>query len=587
MKSAIRSRLLQLAASHLNDSKASVIPADPIVTILMEGLAGELAQLHQLYEQMQHGIAQHLASVLLKNTVTTSIPGHTILHATPADKILIDPTYTFTPSEGVDYAFVPAGTFHLFPAALTHIIYPDQIVRINEQLQPEKIITEPILTNTTPQIILMVNTNSPVLTDLSGLSIYLEISEQLQTKVAPLLSIITCKINGRTASTSQGYYQGINPEPISIPLVYREQALNNYRSQTITVRSCELTDHSNAEPPAVLHTFLEKHLIELPACSWWITLEFPGMPQDWLQHIHCIINCFPVVNISANTIIHEIHPLYKVFQLRCEDDFLCLGTVADQTGKHFRQVVDKTASTLLPGEINLLHAGKRRMDQREIVIQLESCTSQLREELQLLDRSDNNNLLQILEELTQQVNYIQELIHEHPRRAPWPIIAFQPLEASTHLKIEYFTTKGDRLPTIAPFSLWQELATSAFLPGSIYNLTTIYQGTAAPGPEKQVQLFRAQLYSQNRIVNSADIELCCQNILGRYYTGIQIEKEALLSTIPGKGYEMTISVYVALDKSAAGCTPLLLEYYRKQIHQQLNDKGVGLVPYRVFLRPEK
>ncbi|SHL70731.1 hypothetical protein SAMN05444266_104477 [Chitinophaga jiangningensis] len=584
MKSAIRSRLLQLAASHLNGSTNNVIPPDPIITLLMEGLAGELAQLHQLHEQMLAGITQHLASVLLKNTVTTSLPGYTLLHATPTDITLIGQRHIFNPAPA-NHTFIPAGTHKLFPAELTHIIYPDYIVRMDDHLQPEVIITEPILTNCTAQIILMVTTSHPLLTNIAGLSLFFETTSPLQDEIYPLLPLLKCTINGQAAAVSQQYFHEEIPTDRILPDIYTQPALENYRQQTMMITSCDLTPNRNVAPPPILNNFLDKHLIDLPDCNWWITLEFPGMSHEYLHYIRCYINCFPAVNIGVAELIHTIHPLYNLFQLACEDEFLCLGRVTDQSGRYYKHVTERTTAELQPGEVNLLHAEKRRMDQRELISVLEHGTSRLKEELQLIGQLGHNNLLQTLEELTQKVNYIQEIVHEHTQRSVSPMIAFQPLEGSTHLTFEYFTTQGSQLPPLPPRSEWKEQATSIFRPGSIFNLATVCPGTPAPSPEKQVQLFRAQLYSQNRIVNGADIELCCRAILGHYCTHVRIDKGVILSVAAGHGYERTIDVYITLSSSATDCTPPLLEYYKKTVLRQLHQRGVGLVPYRVFLLP--
>lgn len=584
IKEAIKSRLLQLAAAQHNDAHSGAIPHDPIVTLLMEALAGELSRLHEFQDQMQSGILQHLASVLLNDTITCSLPGHTLLHGTPCDVTIIDQQHVFK-DQGEGAVFIPVGTHKLFPVTLRHIFYPDRIVQLNEGLQQEIVIREPIMHDTSPRIILMAQTDT-VPSDLCGFSIFLDIPEHLQESITPLLPLLSCKVNGCKATVERLFYHEIAGMPSPVPHAYTQQALNTYRSQVITITSCKLADqHVAAEPPIILQPFLQQQLIALPECNIWMELELPGISHEWITEIKCYINCFPAVNISSSEIIHEIHPLHKVFQLKCDDDFLCLGAVTDQDGTPFIQMTDKTSAELQPGELNLLHAEKQRMDKRGVVQLLEACIRGLREEVQLIGQLGHNHLLQILEELTQKINYLEEVVYPDQRRPAWPTIAFQPHSGSTRMTVQYYTTKGARLSTIPAFSKWQEQGNSIFLPNSIVNLTPVINGEPAPSPEKQVQLFRAQLYAQQRIVNGADVEQCCRTVLGPYFSSVRIEQGVALSPLPDQGYIRTIDVHITLDQSASNCHKDLLSYYRRVILQQLDENSVGLAGYRVFLIP--
>ena len=102
------------------------------------------------------------------------------------------------------------------------------------------------------------------------------------------------------------------------------------------------------------------------------------------------------------------------------------------------------------------------------------------------------------------------------------------------------------------------------------------------GVAEQVQAVQDTLFRRDRIVSQEDIKSLCRQRMGVYFK--QVVFERLFETDPDPlngGIRRVVKVVLKVENP----NDPYLEQLSQEIEWEINEKGVGTMPYRVFLSP--
>ncbi|WP_291945473.1 hypothetical protein [Chitinophaga sp.] len=575
----IKERLIQLACRtwKISDHEKDAL-LDPVVKLLLEGLADELERIHSESHAHQTAMVHQLASILIPTINTCAHPADVLLHALPKEEIIITPEQEFMTHLSnhalVKPSFIPTGHFKLTPGHVTHIVCPQVVLQMND-IQPTILIKDIIWHNTPSQVYVRLAYPSGAMPDLYGLSLCFLVNntamEDILFHVLPLARIYA---NEEPIKTTIGFHEASNtPKPDAIWSFWQQK----YKKHYLTINSHYTFQEADMNIPAPLRYYQQQNGLKTFLPGIWLKIELPGLPMEALPDIVCQCNCFPVVNLRAISTSLAVTHDFQVFPLTGKHSFFKLHSCTDQHQRAYRQEATKTVSDLQPGEYTCDYPAHKRWQDEDLQQKISLLLYRLREEHRLLQPTRNSLLIQHLQNLQQLTHEIEQSIDQE-EKSTWPILSIKPLPDADFLYIKYFSTDGDLANNIPPGAAFQTTENDLFMKGSIKSLLPSAGGKQPLSSTDITHHFRQQFYSGDKIVTPADIRLCCLAIMGEHLQDCHIKIGSILSANIQEGFRRVLQITLVLSHTGSPYPQPLLTHYKECILRQLEERSFQLLP---------
>ena len=612
-KDEIKDRLIRRAAETWGVDDIEIeYSFDPIVSILFDACAHEFERISDTIKSSRTRITERLVDLLTPEVSVAAKPAHAIMHALPTDAHLdINERTQFFHRKRMpifrergkndfeDFFFTPAGHFKLNNCELKYVAYPDKIVT-HENHRANPLYTRDDFTANpdTSSIYLGIKAHKELKT-LEQLLCYFDLLNFSQKELlAHHIGISKWTVNGKELKVSRGYNDNddlahdfsayINESIQSKQKFYESYVKQFYESHFHTINSDIDVKESGEKFPEEFAEFLSpEHLEVFKDKLIWIKISFSSVVSEkMLDHLHCHINCFPILNKKPHQTNRRLQPYFNILPLEVDADFFYdVQDVTGDTGNTY-YVQNRDKSDQGKAQAYLRYGGVSRFDERDASELLNYTLDLLKEDSVAFSAMNDDFINANVKELKQIVSRIEQQIELRDftkNKVPYLIINKNSIEKNKDEIVfaTYWTTAGERANKIHPHVKLFQYSGTAFIPNSLTLITGSAGGKNEPSPSEKIYAYREHILSKGRIITRQDIVQHCFHIYKNSISDVTIKKGVMVGADEGVGYTPTTDIYIAKGEDAA-YNDEDWEHLKKELLIGLETKSANVLPFRVF-----
>ncbi|RFS25025.1 hypothetical protein DVR12_07515 [Chitinophaga silvatica] len=580
MKEKIKESILKKAAKIWGYAD-STIPTelDPIVTLLLEACAFELENISMVADESKSRMLENLATLLLPHSMVGPLPASSVLHAQPNNEVFIMPSeYQFSCNNSIQSvpkkSIWTTFTQHsLFPLQVKYIqthnkIYQQRDGCYNELLQES---------------------------NLNDLSNYNHISIGIKTDNFNLsLYGLSCYFEIRNSSDSSNFFQLL---PFTKVLIGNSQLVSKHGLNPTSPPE-KLAYSSNTNLVFTKHSYeyrtykqLEKHFITIidnrsigdlnPRRNedeniFWLDIIFPtGIEYSLIENLFFNINCFPVINKKLETHTIKTIPYLNIIPIETNDNFYAIKSVTNDEGQVFKPAIQTDPKLLDTYEFLLRTNGVSRFDQRSISDLIMWIIRIIQTECIVFQTAKNDHINNQLASLQQAITHLEELVPRNINNNSTTYLIFKPDYKAYPLNISFYSTQG-LLDPIKTGTLAMELNNANLLTSSIRFVRNVTNGRNKQNEKEQMETFRYQFLTHDRIITTADIEALCRYKFSSCIDQVNVSKGTTI--LPGNnGYCRSINLDIYVKSGYLSIEQI--NYMKADLHFELKEKSSNQFPY--------
>ncbi|WP_116127004.1 type VI secretion system baseplate subunit TssF [Lewinella sp. IMCC34183] len=607
----IRSRILRAAARQwgYQESDMDLEAFDPLVRLLVEACAGEVARLERTLVDSETRILERMLEQLTPEVLTGPLPAHGM-----AFLRALSGTETVTP-ELQCYATVERRKeklpVYFSPLLETEVVNGsvaclelggEHLYRIGEDLQRERIAAgTPGLAERGSTLWLGVELDTRV-TSVAGLRFYFNwlnaarLTDNLEwlrradwscggrpLRVVPGMVSATPHDRGEVASLLQREYSHYQRTAAGI--------LQYYAPHLATVTGFaegpppeDLRELMRTYPPEFEAHYRLEDLAALDRKLLWIRVAFPTqLTRQEVQSTTCALNAIPVANLRRHQAEGRMRDQVNIIPLDTESFYFDTLTVRNRNGMAYDEVPLTNIRSYRAGQYSIRRRDTGKFGEREAARSLLGLLDVLRDESAAFSAYGKDSLVTKVTALNQQLKDLEQQVNERGGSgAGLAFLVASPLVNDRYLDVTYLSTRAeDGNGIIAGQTL--DLHRFAGVDRKSMRLLTSTTGGRAPlSSQERKYAYKKAIISRGRIVSREDIRAFCQAALGDLLTGeIVTRKGFAYGTGPESGLapELQIGLELATppDADAAG----KLESRLAELERELNFYSAGVLPIRV------
>ncbi|CAN5670719.1 type VI secretion system baseplate subunit TssF [soil metagenome] len=579
-KELIKSRMLKHALNYWNIKNGEDL--DPIVKLILEALSSELYNLSNEIKDTEVRILEKISNLLAPDFLTCPNTSHALMVAQP-----IEPYETL---EGTDHFFTTRKISTKKDDTLDSTIEIYFTPVNNVSLADVKVVSlatggSLYLYDDNNNKLQAAHNNNKSYSDTNVLWIGLDSDEkvpginnvsfcfdwknpdpklgQLNYQLLPLGKwyIKNKEVAIKTGITYKTKAPGIE-EDQNIFIDYNLLSLmendikHYYDHKFITIEDGPSKDINELKaffPEELRSQFTEGDLKKLNKKLLWIKVVFPvALPQESLDEVQVLTNCFPVMNRQLNDLKYRLRGGSNIIPLKTDgqDQFLAVKMLSDESHQYQSTPYRKTEEEIV-GTFTLRSGGVERFDVRNAKEFISYLLELLRSESSAFAVYGYDFIATILREMNQRIALMEQKtksLAATTSEIPHYIIA-KPFEGFEMMYVDYWTTLAEGANNIRSGTKFQQLKSSKIKEKSLCLLTTSIGGKNRLKPEERLNAFRYGLITRNRIVTKEDIRNFCHYELGSRINNIAVTKGIEMSVHPQQGFSRTIDIAITPSKS--------------------------------------
>ena len=600
-KEQIRSRLLRHAVAFWGIPTAADL--DPMVQLLIEGLATELYNLSSEMRYSESRLLEKLAGLLTPDLLTAPMPAHAVVQAQPleASETILHTrqflhTTRRTPSPTGEYRadcwFTPIQDIVLPRASIVWQASgnrafrtdPGGVRQLAMQARPGKQLEGYTvwLGISLPETAPGAATSSPE--GRAPLSFYFSsMGDTLSEEAYRLLPLSTWKVDGQPLDILPGlppagtHNTGLLDAFGTMEVILRDISAY-YARRYMYCTALPLT--RSLYPKEWEVVFAPGELAAFKDPLTWIEVHFPpGINTDEME-IHG--NTFPVVNRRLVRVKHRFKGIGNIIPLRQEPGahFLGVHELADSKGHVYEPLPVQGAA----GSYSIRTGGAERFDQRNARELIEYLFELLRDESAAFSAYGFDFLTNTLKSLRQSLTLVEQKARQTltEMTESTRYIVVKPLEASETMHLEYWTTQGTLPMQLRTGTPLLEAEGTSLRADSIRLLTRPVGGKLQAPATGRLQAYKYALMTRDRIVTEEDIRLFIRHELGDKLESVSIRKGVMVSAHPKEGLRKTIDVVLKPSRPDA-ITEEEWPHLSRELVVKLDMRSSVQSNYRVLL----
>jgi hypothetical protein len=585
---------------------------DPLVKILIQGLASLISDIHGELREMNVRILDSLADTLAPSVLTAPCPAHAVAQAFPTNPVvIIDRKHAFNdkhmPQElrekGIkNLPFFPVMRTRLVSGKMKYLICERNFYLIEANGEKRLSGQAHTLGEKTNHTVWIGMDLHPEVETLQSLSFFFDFPHAAgkQDKFS-VLPYSRWDIDGRTLDMKAGlpFLQNENEDEILFP----EHGLLNrtdkniaelYNRQFLTVSTDFRLSEVRREPfPAAIADLFPEHVTARTEPCHWIRAVFPAYIT--MQDIHDMtvhINVFPVAQKVLYSVSHDsgrgltgIVPLKTQY----EGEYLIgMEQVTDSFGDLYMEL-PRTAGGG-HGQAGTYAVkrggGVERFDRRSASEALERVIDLLRDEAAAFSSRNRDRLRDIVNAVQDGLKRLEIAYGDNPARGfsmPDYLILDKPDregdEREDTLFVEYWTTHCEAANGLRAGKILEPAASLPLVKDSC-RLTSATRGGKFPADATdRMNAFRHTLTSRDGLVTREDIINFLHYELGNKITRVRVTKGVAVSPKPKEGLVRTIDIHLTPSR---GCESIIAEM-QDDLLVMLRSKSPDLYNFRIMV----
>lgn len=579
-KELIKSRMLKHALNYWNIKNGEDL--DPIVKLIMEALSSELYNLSNEIKDTEVRILEKISNLLAPDFLTCPNTSHALMLAQPVEpyETLECTNHFFTTRKvstkkddtldsTLEIYFTPVDEVSIADVRVVSLVTGGNLFLFddnNNKLQAAH--NNRANYSDTNVLWIGLDTNEKVenIDNMSFCFDWKNPDPKLAQLNYQLLPLGKWYIRGREVKTKTGInYKTAAAETDDERNIFIDYNLlslmendikHYYDDKFITIADDSfknVKDFKTIYPEELQAQFTEADLKKLTSKLLWIKVVFPiALPQESLDEVQVLTNCFPVMNRQLNDIKYRLKGGSNIIPLKTDglDQFLAVKTLSDDSHKYQSTPYRKTEEEVV-GTFTLRSGGVERFDVRNAKEFISYLLELLRSESAAFAVYGYDFIATILREMNQRIALMEQKTQSlaaTTSEIPHYIIA-KPFEGFEMMYVDYWTTLAERANHIRSGTKFLQLKSSKIKEKSLYLVTTTTGGKNRLKPEERLNAFRYGLITRNRIVTKEDIRNFCHYELGNRINNVSITKGIEMSVHPQQGFNRTIDISIIPSQS--------------------------------------
>ena len=607
-KDEIRNRILKNAEDFWNVKNNHDF--DPLVKLIIEALSNELFNVANDVKNLENRIFDKISRILAPDHLTSSLPAHAIIHASPVEQEDYFSTYTqFAFKKNIQQENNKAVKTDIFfsPLHQVKVLHADikYIATGNTMFSVEQLSKYPTLT-TLPGFTVEKNT---LYIGFSGLKNWMDFNKlnlffdwknySVPENTYDLLSLGKWyyKDNELTAHTERFMDEPLTGK-VEAPFQHKQllnlikaDVLQYYSNRFITLGDLNdfNIDESKELPQEFENIFQQAGLNQIDGQVKWLKVVFPAaITQEMLNELHIHINAFPVVNKRLSQIKHRLKTMNNIIPIKTEalDQMLAVENLRDNKGKSYNEIPYTNENEKGDGSFSIRYGGTERFDTRNAKELVDYLFELLRDEKAAFSVYGPDFLGTILKNLEQNI----ALIEQKSRSALKEIkelpsyIVLKPIDDADILFLDIWVTQAEEANHINAGSRLMVYENGKVNAESIFLLSQTKGGRSRLNASNRVQAYKYGLTTADRIITKADVINFCRYELGNKLKTVTLTKGIIMDNKPNAGFTKTTDIIIEPAENAQLNTQDWEELLGLTM-AKLTLRSTMNVHYRMLLKP--
>ncbi|WP_109852705.1 type VI secretion system baseplate subunit TssF [Aquimarina sp. AU58] len=564
-KTQIKNRMIKKAASLWgvppNEIETSF---DPIVTLLIDACASEIAKISGEINNSQTRATEQLIQLMTPETLYGARPAHAIAYAEP-----ISPESVITPENlfyynkrikntGADRTiknifFSPVQENKLINANITHILCGKDAYEIEEKSRSNIVLTYKDKVSLPSSTLYLGIKSDHENIHLKNASLFFEILDiQDRELFYHYLQQAKFYYNGTLVDVTSGYMNSHNSERLDLESIFshipnktrniENDVKKNYEKHFITINS-DISLQRTIKIPKEITNFIHYDDTEDFQNVNWIKIVFPKVISNTiLTNLFCSFNAFPVLNRKLESVSYQLKDYIDIAPLSTMDLFLDVKTVSNTSGQIYN-LRENDADKDLKGTFVIRRDNVSKLDSRKAKEYLLHLIDLLKDESAAFSIYGNDFLQSNANMLNQNIATLEKKVLDMTKTvAETNYVSVKPFKKKDTLLIEYWTTNGQEANQIKSGSSLNIYKGSELKQKKGRFLTPSFQGKDNLTMEERLYAYRKALLSRNRIVTKEDIKALCYEICSNKIEKVVIRKIFKTSIETNKGLVPSIEI---------------------------------------------
>lgn len=566
-KEAIKSRMTKRMQALWDIRNVEAV--DPLVKLLIEGLATEIFKLNGEMNVVEARVLERVSAALTPETMLSAQPAHAILHAcSQKGSCWVTPDLNFAYKSGEltkrDHIkrldFTPACRSKIIHGDVRYLIASGKCWQMHPEMGKEHIAnaTRPdALYNKRLWIGLEVGAEVRSLKDVA---FYFDFPETGNHSASlSLLHYSRWTVNGQPVAMRQGICppegeeaaRALLTDRFRINLRLNQDICERYKTHFLTVSDPLLLSSIKLEPfpRRLAQTFGSEFTDSFTEPLLWIEVEFPaGFSEAAIEQAEVQVNAFPVSNVFTGEARQEVGHLSTVIPLAKKDTeyLLCIDQVTDITGKQYVETYQDSQDRKAHGAYALRRGGSERFNTTDAKDYILHLTDLLYDESIAFSNINKDFLQENIHALTQQIGLLAAKIDkadEDIEALSYVMVGYEGVKPR-HFCVSYLLTNGryaNNLPRSVPLSC---PAGYDIAPASVCFLSPTHGGKPSPTAAQKMDRYKYALLSHDSIYTRQDIANYCRAFYGEYIDQVNVSTGYQPGRQPGQGATRTIDVSI-------------------------------------------
>ncbi len=580
---------------------------DPVVKLMIEGLAGEIFKLSGEMKNIETRILEKVARALTPANMISVRPAHAIMRAKAESGISqIEKTTEFFYKNArflkkanlKRIGFTPVCSPQIINGTVTAIINEKGCYNV-DNIMSRDIVAWPVKPSPLLSRKMWIGLDlGKEIRTLENLSFYFDFPYiENKEEYFRLLSYCNWHQGGKPLDVKTGIYsltnEGVDQkerfaQKYEMCSMIDDDVLNKYHHRFITINtSLEHGDETTEVFPREIAELFPDDVFQKSAKPLlWLKVEFPPLfTGNIIDEMTVNINAFPVANKYIERLGYSINELSTVVPLmKAENEFfIAINSVTDSSGNQYSEYINDIERDKNSFTYSLRRGGCERFssaDAREYLIRL---IDLLHDESVAFSSSEKDTLAESVVDLLAQINHLEHKVDVKNKNQE--VISYlileQEVEDSRMFFAEYWLSNGSVANDINASEVLAHTSNADIERGTALFLSATRGGQMAPDTNQQTALYKYSLTSHGSVYSKEDIINFCNSRYGNFAEKIEVKRGYATGTIPGEGIIRTIDVHVfAADKLAENEKG----YFCEELYVDLKRFSPDDYNYRIFVQ---
>jgi hypothetical protein len=574
---------------------------DPLVALLINASAAELAKINRSKKLSQSRLTQEVARLLIPDANTRAVPSHAVASAKPLEKTeLITEKEEFLvldrqpEGEGVERYFSPTATFPVADVEVKFQASSNNISKIIDHKYKNVLgytSSNQVLPPATLYLGLEVNEELNTVDELTFFFNLLNddrkefFLQQLKSSTWSLADEILEKKSGYPSTVPmQEDLEAIFTKRYQINEKACREVNQFYEQQFLTLQNISgLLDADRETPQALTNAFDPEVLGEVDNNLLWLKVEFPHVvSDDLLDDLFCFSNCFPVLNRQSHDFMFRLQDNLNIIPLKTNDYFFDIQRIVDSGNKPYHVYGDKENQATEDNSVLLRTSGVGRFGAFEAQEELHYLLETLKDETASYAAIGTETIEGIVSEINVLMGDLEEKVDGMETSESVSYLAMRNLKNVESLFVDFWTTAGAQANNISAGSALEVMGQSNIEPkGSVF-ITPTVGGKNRLSESEKLTSFKRSLLANDRLVTKEDVKSYCKEQLGNRTQKIEVKKGLATGMERNKGLIRTIDIELS-SNSSVQTSKQEWNFLIDDLLTKIKSRVAHTFPYRILL----